>query len=272
MKISIAIPDSALKDESTLLGKSQKISIIARACAIFQVDEIYIYHESQGDKGDSILLVTILKYLETPQYLRKQLFPKTGLLKYAGVLHPLKIPSHKTKNPTQIKAGDTREGIIVSVKGEKFLDLGLKNLFRYFGNQKPGKRVTIQFKKGFPQLFQKEISKDEISEYWGYRVKERSSLPSLLSSWNGNIILTSRKGKIITKTQSKWYSESNKPTLIVFGSPQRGVHEILGDRIKNIQNSKLLNFFPKQATETVRLEEALLGTLSILNLIRAGYL
>jgi hypothetical protein len=31
-----------------------------------------------------------------------------------------------------------------------------------------------------------------------------------------------------------------------------------------------LNFFPNQATETVRLEEALLGTLSIINAYAAG--
>ena len=51
----------------------------------------------------------------------------------------------------------------------------------------------------------------------------------------------------------------------MFGSPEKGVHEILGGRIKNIQNSKVLNFFPDQATQTIRLEEALLGTLAIIN-------
>ncbi|MBI5377684.1 MAG: hypothetical protein HZA82_03580, partial [Thaumarchaeota archaeon] len=45
MKISIAIPDSALTDESTQLDKSRKISLIARTCAIFHVQTIYIYHE-----------------------------------------------------------------------------------------------------------------------------------------------------------------------------------------------------------------------------------
>ena len=35
--------------------------------------------------------------------------------------------------------------------------------------------------------------------------------------------------------------------------------------MKNVQNAKSLNFFQDQATETVRLEEALLGTLAIIN-------
>ena len=37
------------------------------------------------------------------------------------------------------------------------------------------------------------------------------------------------------------------------------------ENVKNVQNAKSLNFFPNQATETVRLEEALLGTLAIIN-------
>ncbi len=53
--------------------------------------------------------------------------------------------------------------------------------------------------------------------------------------------------------------------MIVFGSPEKGVHEILGGKMKNVQNAKTLNFFPNQATQTVRLEEALLGTLAIIN-------
>ena len=61
------------------------------------------------------------------------------------------------------------------------------------------------------------------------------------------------------------YVKSNEETLLVFGSPEKGVHEILGGKMKNVQNAKSLNFFPDQATETVRLEEALLGTLAIIN-------
>ena len=36
--------------------------------------------------------------------------------------------------------------------------------------------------------------------------------------------------------------------------------------MNKVQNAKSLNFFPNQATETVRLEEAILGTLAILNI------
>ena len=167
MNISIAIPDSSLSDDSTKLGKSRKVSEIARACAIFRIDTIYIYNES-NNRNDSHLLVTILKYLETPPFLRKRLFPKVNELKFAGVLHPLKIPSHITPaNVKKIKAGDVREGIIVSAKGKYFIDFGINHLISYHGKLKIGSRITAQFKKGFPDFEIKEISNESISEYWG---------------------------------------------------------------------------------------------------------
>ena len=265
MKLSIAIPESSLSDESTKMDKTRKISVLARACAIFKVDTIYVYQEG-NNKEDKNLIVTILKYLETPQFLRKRLFPKMNELKFAGVLQPLKIPSHVTPtNPKKINKGDVRDGIIVSAKGKRFVDVGINQLVPYFGKESVGKRTTVQFKTGYPDFSVKEILRNEVQEYWGYSVKERSNLFSLMTEWKGNIILTSRKGKTATKEQLSKYLKTDVPTLLIFGSPEKGVHEILGGKLKNIQNAKALNFFPNQATETVRLEEALLGTLSIIN-------
>jgi methyltransferase len=269
LTISIAIPDSSLSDEITQKEKSAKVSKIARACAIFQINEIFIYHETLGEKSDALLMVTILKYLETPQYFRRNLYEKMDLLKYSGILHPLNIPSHsKISNSKKIKPGDIREGLVVSIKGKKFIDTGIKHLVQYFGKEKVGQRITVQFKSVNPDFTIKEISRNDVKEYWGYKVKERGNLFSLLSSWEGKIILTSRKGKTISKESLNWISESTQPTLVVFGSPERGLHEIIGGKINQIQNSRIMNFFPNQATDTVRLEEAIYGVLSILNLFR----
>ncbi len=267
LKLSVAIPTSALSDESLKIDKTKKISILARACAIFKIDTVYVYH--QGEKtSDSTLITTILKYLETPQFLRKRLFPKINDLKFAGALQPLRIPSHSTPaNPKSIARNDVREGIVVSVKGRRFVDVGINQLIPFFGNSTPpGKRITIQFKEGYPNFSIKEISPYESPVYWGYVVKERANLYSLLSEWNGQIILTSRKGKKATREQIFKYTKSDQSTLIVFGSPEKGIHEIVGPKINKVQNAKLLNFFPDQATQTVRLEEALLGTLAIINM------
>ncbi len=266
MKLSVAIPESSLSDESLKIDKTRKISVLARACSIFKIDTIYVYQEGGNYKQDGNLMVMILKYLETPQFLRRRLFPKMNDLKFAGVLQPLKIPSHITPaNQKKINRGDVREGIIVSIKGKRFVDVGVNQLIPFFGQTSIGKRTTVQFKEGYPKLSVKEIDKSEAPSYWGYSVKERANLFSLLSEWKGNIIITSRKGKTATKEQISKYTTSDQPTLVVFGSPEKGVHEIIGGKMKNVQNAKSLNFFPNQATETVRLEEALLGTLSIIN-------
>ena len=266
MKLSVAIPESSLSDESLKIDKTRKISVLARACAIFKIDTIYVYQDGGNYKQDGNLMVMILKYLETPQFLRRRLFPKMNDLKFAGVLQPLKIPSHITPaNPKKINRGDIREGIIVSVKGKRFVDVGVNQLIQFFGKTGIGKRVTVQFKEGYPRLSVKEIDKIESPTYWGYSVKERSNLFSLISEWKGDTIITSRKGRTATKEQISKFTTSDKPTLVVFGSPDKGVHEIIGGKMKNVQNTKSLNFFPNQATETVRLEEALLGTLSIIN-------
>jgi len=265
LKLSVAIPDSALSDESLKIDKTRKISVLARACAIFKIDTIYVYQEG-NNKTDGSLMVMILKYLETPQFLRRRLFPKMNDLKFAGVLQPLKIPSHITPaNSKKINVGDIREGIVVSIKGKRFVDVGINQLIPFFGNTEIGKRVTLRFKEGYPRLSVKEITRSEVPTYWGYSVKERSNLYSILADWKGSIIITSRKGKTATKEQIAKYTKSDQPVLIVFGSPEKGVHEIIGGKMKNVQNAKTLNFFPNQATETVRLEEALLGTLAIIN-------
>jgi len=234
---------------------------------MFKIDTIYVYQDGGNNKQDGNLLVMILKYLETPQFLRRRLFPKMNDLKFAGVLQPLKITSHITpSNQKKIIRGDVREGIIVSVKGKKFVDVGINQLIQFYGQTGVGKRVTVQFKEGYPKLSVKEIDKTEAPGYWGYSVKERANLFSIFSEWKGSVIITSRKGKTATKEQISKYTTSDQPVLVAFGSPEKGIHEILGGRMKNVQNAKSLNFFPNQATETVRLEEALLGTLAILNI------
>ena len=266
MNLSIAIPDSSLQDESTHLYKTKKVSIIARACAIFKINQIFIYKDKNGNKNDSMLLSILLKYLETPPYFRRLLFPKSKLLNYSGVLQPLNIPNHLvTSNQKLLKTGDIRDGLIINYKGRKFIDIGIKKPIQYFGKMKSGTRIAVKIMDTKSKLTVKEISTEDIKDYWGYKVKERGNLFATLSSWSGKIILTSKKGKIFTEYDAKKNIKSNDSILLVFGTTNKGIHEILGADIKKIQNSKIYNFFPNQATQTVRLEEAILGTLSIIN-------
>ena len=266
MKHAIAVPDSSLNDEKTLENKTRKIAIIARACGIFKVNEIIIYKDGKDNEQDSKLLYTVLKYLSTPQYFRRKMFPKSNLLKFAGVLPPLKTPNQiGTSNAEEIKIGDFREGLIVGLKGKKFIDIGINQLIDYHGKVSIGKKIIILIKNVKPDLVIKESSKDEIPYYWCYNVRQSGNLFTVLSNWNGLKILTSRKSKNLNHLKIDDIAKTNQPILTVFGSTKKGIHDILGSKINNLNNAKGANFFPNQGTETVRLEEAILGWLSILN-------
>jgi predicted SPOUT superfamily RNA methylase MTH1 len=68
---------------------------IARAATVFRIDEVVVFdsNSSVENSGDDVesgarFLVRILQYLETPQYLRRRLFPMHNNLKF--VVRPLK--------------------------------------------------------------------------------------------------------------------------------------------------------------------------------------
>lgn len=267
----VAIPDSSLSDEQTKRDKSTKIAQFARACSIFRVKRIYIYHDplSQFEKDDPILLRTILRYLDTPQYLRKILYPKMAHLEFAGILHPIKAPHHRPAQDIRtVKAGDVRTGVIAKVKGQLFVEAGLGSLIPFDGEGFEGKKVNVKFTSPHPKLRAMEATDLDIFEYWGYEVKEVPSVVKLLSSIdNTAVILTSRKGTHYRNAEPKIAerAKSAENVLVVFGAPKHGVHEILAREKSAARPEFIVNMFPNQATETVRLEEAVLGTLAILN-------
>ncbi|AIC14709.1 putative RNA uridine N3 methyltransferase [Nitrososphaera viennensis] len=267
----VAIPDSSLSDEQTKRDKSVKIAQFARACSIFRVKRIYIYHDplSQFEKEDPVLLRTVLRYLDTPQYLRKILYPKMSQLEFAGILHPIKAPHHKPAQDIKtVRAGDVRTGVIVKIKGALFVEAGLGALVPFDGQGFEGKKVNVKFTQPHPNLRAVEATEEDIFEYWGYEVKEVPSVVKLLSSMEKTVaIVTSRKGSYFKNVEAKLGEriKASENVLVVFGAPRHGVHEILAKEGSNARAEFVVNMFPNQATETVRLEEAILGTLAILN-------
>jgi predicted SPOUT superfamily RNA methylase MTH1 len=186
-------------------------------------------------------------------------------LRYAGILHPLQIPHHSlSSNPKDLKEGDIREGAIIFHKGKKFVDIGIGHLIPYYGKEHDKKRITVQIKSVLP-ISIKEVPDGVIEQYWGYKVKERPNLIKLLDEWNGEIILTSKKAKYATRQKLEEFLKDKRQLLLVFGAPDRGLYDVLGKKINQIPNSAILNFFPVQSTATIRMEEALLGILSVLN-------
>ena len=95
--LSILIPSSLTSESKDPRIKTYKVGQIARLASIFRVDKIIIYKDPEYD--DSKFIDLVLRYAETPQYLRKQLFPLRDELKYVGVIPPLRTPHHPLQPP-----------------------------------------------------------------------------------------------------------------------------------------------------------------------------
>lgn len=268
--ISIAIPDSMFVEDDTFRDKTVKVGEIARAVAIFGVERIYIYRDSSRNYDFNYETArTIFEYMDTPQYLRKRLFGKRKELESAGLLPPLRTPNHLVV--TSPKLGDIREGVVVSWNGELLVDIGVKELAKLEGRGQSGQRLTFSVASISP-LVAKVVQKPS-TVYWGYEVRRAPSLGRFLKSVNfDKVILTSRLGKSLAEVWNDFHKSCREAAtiLICFGSPEFGVDKFLkqdGAKVSDF-DCVYLNLFPQQNTETVRLEEAVLGTLSILNLAR----
>jgi len=104
-RLAVSLPDTVLEEQESPRYKTAKLGLIARACAIYGVDLIEVFRDP-GGKGESDAIRKVLEYLETPQYLRKRLYPLDEALRYAGLLPPLRIPSHRAKVPVDKVPGD----------------------------------------------------------------------------------------------------------------------------------------------------------------------
>jgi methyltransferase len=274
----VAIPDSSISDQQAKRDKSIKIAQFARAFSIFRVKTVYIYHDktSKIHKNDSLILKTILGYLDTPQYLRRRLYPLTPELEFAGILHPIKAPHHKKfQDINSIRTGEIRVGMALKFKGTMHVDVGLGMMIACdnISSAEEGKKVNVKFISGHPKPRVTKASMEDTNDsYWGYDIVEVPSLHVLLkeikSKRNAEIVITSRNGSPFKLKEDELFKrlKSIRNLLVVFGAPKRAVEQILSAEGQNIQNYKFtLNMFPFQGTETVRLEEAIFGTLAILN-------
>lgn len=270
-KLTLLIPSSLTVEKEDLKIKTYKIGTIARAAAIYRVDKIIIYKDSEFD--DSKFISTVLRYAETPQYLRKYLFPRTEMLRYAGVIPPLRTQHHPLGSESS-NIGDIREGIIrdVGSDGSAWVEIGLgcPALLRNAKVRK-GERLTIKIFSREP-LEVKVARQDEIPRNWGYRVEIGSSLGKILSKSEDLVIATSKKGEAVNlKLLSAIAREiKNRSLSIAFGSPTRGLAEILRDESIELSNVSdyILNTIPNQGAQTIRSEEAIHATLALLNALR----
>jgi predicted SPOUT superfamily RNA methylase MTH1 len=273
---SIAIPASLTSDIPHLREKTFRIGLTGRAAAIFQVDEIVVYPDmpNVNQTSDIKLIQTILSYMETPQYLRKKLFKILPELQYAGTLPPLRTPHHPTANKIEnLTIGEYREGVVLShSKLESLVDIGVEQPAIVQGATRAiNTRATVKITELNMQPKAVFVDPEKIKAYWGYKVSA-SNLPftQLLRKRQFDLVIaTSKKGKPVTAVLDELSEriKNSRRVLVAFGAPTQGLPEIaMRERVKlDDVVDFVVNTVPHQATETVRTEEAVYATLSILN-------
>lgn len=291
--VSIAVMGSIIDNTQSQELATLLAGQIARAATIFQVDEVVVVgNGSVMDNGDedesgAHFLVKILQYLETPQYLRRRLFPMHSSLKHVGLLPPLDAPHHVRKH----EWSPFREGVTLEVNSSNprltLVDVGLTKNIKLEQVIKPGLRVTVAMgaDRSIEGDFLKKVvgrncPRQEMGIYWGYTVRYASNLSSVFKGcpYKGgydHIVGTSEHGAIINSSELSFPKFEH--LLIAFGGlggleesieednnlKGKGVHEIF---------HSYLNTCPHQGSRTIRTEEAIFISLQYFQepLIRAG--
>jgi predicted SPOUT superfamily RNA methylase MTH1 len=271
LTLKVALPDTALIDCSDLRQKTVKAGLIARALAVFRVDAVYIYDTGTlgaSKKRDADLLTKILRYMDTPQYLRKKIFPKSPSLKYAGILPPLRTKSHPLESTkSNLQVGVVRWG--VQVRSGK-VDLGLDRSINYPKTISERDPTLFRVKKISPQITLEIIDREDVEEYWGFAVERVRELSGLLEDAEDTTrIGFSRKAPPFHRLESDLQSTvaGTQAVLALFGGPGHGILEVFKEERETVKSNIdfWVNTIPDQGTETVRIEEALLVSLGVMN-------
>lgn len=290
--VSIALPGSILDNAQSPELKTYLAGQIARAAAVFNINEIVVFEESGNpstlsvdqdapiklrQKHGSTQLIKILQFLECPQYLRRYFFPIQNDLMFAGVLNPLDMPHHlRINDVSQYREGVTLDKPIKGGKGS-YVYIGFPRSAVIDKAIEPNVRVTVK-------LDEKSRSKKHYSGvvvspstpykqdgiYWGYNVRLAESLGDVFSKCPFKegydlTIGTSDKGSDV----DQYVLPSFKHLLIVFGG-LKGLEASLEADEKLTVNDPCflfhhyLNTCPSQGARTIRTEEAVLITLSVL--------
>ena len=262
--LSIALPGSIIDNCQGLQMKTILAGQIARACAVYRVSNVYIFNDTDTIWG-ARHLAKVLTYLETPQYLRRRLFPKTDDMRFLGALPPLDVPHHFRKTDRY----EFREGVVVEqLKNACLVDIGFEKPIISTIAKETNTRVTVKVDYASDLGIEGVIvdkSEAEVKSYWGYNVHTTKTLSDVLNAGDFDYILgTSERGS----TAESLVIPECKNALILFGgvdglekaNDHEGSTKTLEERF-----SQYININPHQGSRTIRTEEAVLATLSLLN-------
>jgi predicted SPOUT superfamily RNA methylase MTH1 len=273
-KLTIAIPASLVSEVPHLREKTIVIGQIARIAAIHRVEDIYVYRDVPDE---SRLIRLILNYIETPQYLRKNLFRMMEELRFVGVLPPLRTPHHPIeRSSSKLETREFREGVVLSEdNGEYLVEIGVETPARVTGRGPSiGGRTTVRLTSVQPMLTARFAKRREVKSYWGYAVHlAGGGLGKLASRDDFDLTLaTSRLAPPFRDLEHEFGPRlaEAKNVLIAFGSPRDGLKEILSR--DGLELSEVFDFsanvVPDQGSVTVRTEEALSAALALIGMLR----
>jgi hypothetical protein len=271
LTLEVIIPDTSLIDCTDLRQKTVKVGHIGRAFAVFRVERVYIYKTGQlpqNHRRDVDLLYELLQYLDTPQYLRRRVFPHSASLKFVGLLPPLRTRSHPLQASIEnLENGDLRWGIQVQ-RGH--VDIGITQLIKYHEDISEREPTLFRVVRTKPEIVLEIIPREDTDEYWGFETRHVENLPQFLSHISEKTrIAFSRIAPIYNKIESEIKNtlSATKSACAIFGGPLRGIRELLSSEMEELKKNIdfWANTIPGQGTETVRLEEAIWTSLSLLN-------
>ncbi|KAF1329481.1 hypothetical protein FI667_g5774, partial [Globisporangium splendens] len=291
--LSMAIPGSIIDNAQTKELKTYLAGQVARAAVIFQVDEIIVFDDQLGaakNEGPQkkatdchVFLSRILQYLETPQYLRRALFPMHSDLSCAGLLNPLDCPHHLRSNEWSVY----REGVVVDRplkdKEGSHVHVGLQREVVVDKRIQTGIRVTVKIdaatkdhkKKMMGKLVSSAEPREQLGVYWGYTSRFASSLSNVWqdSPFKGGYDLkigTSERGHV-SVDDAGFKLPAFRHALVVFGGVA-GIEECVNaDETIPVSGEDSHSLFdmwvntcPAQGSRTIRSEEAVLISLASL--------
>ncbi len=283
--LSILIPSSIVDNAQSKELRTYLIGEIARTLGIFKISEVIIFHDKLKDNSKDYInyFIKNLQYLETPQYLRKTLFPVSDDLKLSGLMNPLESQHHLRKD----EWSPYREGCVLNrpVNGEySWVNIGLNKDCKINQKLPPKTRVTVKlnetgfnnklkFYTGTPVSMSEPFLQN--GTYWGYVIRVCETYDdifknSIYKEGYDFIIGTSDKGENY-RTADFNKKKNFKHCLIIFGGISGIEGMMVDDEHNQINEGNIeknfdlyLNTCMNQGLRTIRTEEAILISLAVI--------
>jgi len=287
--LTLLIPSSVVREAEDKREATRKLGYVARAAAVFRADRLCVFPDREGERrwGEEFVRI-VLQYAATPPHLKGEVWGKRDELQFAGVLPPLRLSSQTTADSSE---SAVNQGIVTEVgsEGRVRVTCGLQHPISLtvppsMATPAEGERVTVRISSREPV---RARLVDEPTP--GFDVAT-VNLSAALADAAGRRIATSRHGQELSITRLAEFRPDYRDGLTVaFGSPGRGLPEILGvdpetisaeqsagasdpsgsddDHVDPIGGfDRWLNTIPRQGSETVRTEEAMFASLACLTL------